>query len=114
MPKRVCLEPGCQALVEKPLAYCPKHKRVITEDRPSAYKRGYDSKWQNYRKAYLAKHPFCVECLKEGKEVLATDVDHIIPHKGSKILFWSTDNHQALCHSCHSRKTAKEDMGRWY
>jgi 5-methylcytosine-specific restriction protein A len=39
---------------------------------------------------------------------LATDVDHVVPHRGDRQLFWDTSNHQALCHSCHSRKTGKE------
>jgi 5-methylcytosine-specific restriction protein A len=38
-------------------------------------------------------------------------VDHIIPHKGNKGLFWTRFNHQALCKSCHDRKTATEDGG---
>jgi 5-methylcytosine-specific restriction protein A len=35
-------------------------------------------------------------------------VDHIIPHKGDKKLFWSRDNWQSLCLSCHNRKSATE------
>lgn len=41
----------------------------------------------------------------------ATDVDHIVPHKGNHELFWDRDNWQALCHHCHSVKTATEDGG---
>ena len=36
----------------------------------------------------LRRHPLCVECMKQGRYVKATDVDHIIPHRGDKILFW--------------------------
>jgi 5-methylcytosine-specific restriction protein A len=39
---------------------------------------------------------------------MATEVDHIIPHKGDMKLFWDSDNWQGLCKSCHSKKTAKE------
>ena len=42
---------------------------------------------------------------------MATVADHIIPHKGNLELFWDEGNLQALCKSCHDRKTAKE--GRW-
>jgi len=45
--------------------------------------------------------------------VLATVVDHISPHKGDSDLFWDRANWQSLCESCHNRKTASEDMGRW-
>jgi 5-methylcytosine-specific restriction protein A len=43
--------------------------------------------------------------------VVATDLDHIIPHKGDKDAFWVRSNWQGLCRSCHSRKTAAEDGG---
>lgn len=39
-------------------------------------------------------------------------VDHVVPHRGDKNLFWNArGNWQALCVSCHSRKTVKEDGG---
>ena len=114
MPKRPCAYPGCKILVDIKERYCKEHQQTKTDFRPSAYQRGYDHKWQKARKRYLSEHPFCAECLKQGKYTLATDVDHIIAHKGSKILFWSENNWQSLCHSCHSKKTAKEDNGGWY
>ena len=42
---------------------------------------------------------------------MATDVDHIIPHKGDRSLLYDERNLQALCHECHSRKTFFEDGG---
>lgn len=36
----------------------------------------------------------------------ATDVDHVIPHRGNERLFWNEQNWQALCYECHSQKTA--------
>lgn len=41
----------------------------------------------------------------------ASIVDHIIPHKGDKQLFWDRDNWQPLCKKHHDRKTATEDGG---
>ena len=33
-------------------------------------------------------YPFCEECKRQGKpSVLATDVDHIVPHKGDPNFF---------------------------
>lgn len=77
----------------------------------TAARRGYGSKWRQARASFLKKHPLCVECLKNGRYVPATDVDHIVPHKGDKKLFWDRNNWQALCHECHARKTAKENGG---
>jgi 5-methylcytosine-specific restriction protein A len=48
--------------------------------------------------------------MKEGRYVKATDVDHIVPHRGDKKLFWDESNWQALCHSHHSIKTRNEDQ----
>jgi 5-methylcytosine-specific restriction enzyme A len=41
---------------------------------------------------------------------LATDVDHVQAVSGPEDKrFWDHDNHQALCHGCHSYKTATKD-----
>lgn len=109
MPDRLskpCLHPGCGELV-KIGKYCDKHKpppRVYDDKRQSAARRGYGSKWRKYAHFFLAKHPYCNIC-----GGLAQCVDHITPHKGDKQLFWDTENHQALCFSCHSRKTQTSD-----
>ena len=42
----------------------------------------------------------------------ATDVDHIVPHRGDMSLFWDVNNWQALCHECHARKTYAETLGK--
>ena len=56
--------------------------------------------------AYLLRHPLCVECQRKGRVEPATDVDHVIPHKGDMTVFWKGP-FQALCHACHSAKTAR-------
>lgn len=77
----------------------------------SSTQRGYGYKWQKARAAYFAKHPLCVECERQGLFVVATDLDHKIPHRGDKELFWDRSNWQGLCHSCHSIKTQREEEG---
>jgi len=114
-PKHGCAVQGCPCLAERGKKYCDNHaymeqpKDAYEKYRASSSERGYGKRWQRERKIYLASHPFCVECMKEGKYVIATDVDHIIPHRGDKALFWDENNLQALCHSCHSKKTNLED-----
>lgn len=78
--------------------------------RGSACARGYDRHWQRFRLWYLRAHPLCEECLRQGRTEPARDVDHITPlvQGGARL---DPDNVQALCHSCHSRKTATEDGG---
>ena len=107
---RVCNKAGCTNLTSE--SYCELHRRERKPDnRLSAYKRGYNTAWQRASKAYLIKHPFCVECLKHGIHTKATVVDHIKPHKGDNSLFWDKNNWQPLCKPCHDRKTATEDGG---
>ncbi|MCY9266435.1 HNH endonuclease signature motif containing protein [Bacillus licheniformis] len=111
-PLKPCNEPGCSTLTRE--GYCEQHKRTkpaYDQYRESAARRGYDSKWRKARQGYLSKYPFCVSCMKEGRRGPATVVDHIVPHKGDKKLFWDSSNWQPLCAPCHSRKTAKEDGG---
>jgi 5-methylcytosine-specific restriction protein A len=77
--------------------------------RPSARARGYNHEWRKARTEYLAMHPHCRECATHGVTRLATVVDHIIPHRGDKHLFWHRANWQPLCKSCHdSVKQRKE------
>ncbi|HBP5411327.1 TPA: HNH endonuclease [Pseudomonas aeruginosa] len=73
--------------------------------------RGYGYRWQQARARFLAKHPLCRLCSDAGKVVEATEVDHIIPHRGDTELFWQESNWMALCKVCHSKKTATEDGG---
>ena len=114
--KTPCKVKSCANLVEAGKSYCENHEskrhKQYDRDRKPAHKRGYDYRWQKYRKQFLIDNPLCVKCLEEGKSVPATNVDHIEPVSGpDDPLFWDEDNHQALCHSCHSRKTAREDGG---
>lgn len=75
--------------------------------RGSAHARGYNARWQKCSKLFLREHPTCAECERHGFVSEATLVDHIIPHRGNEGLFWDQDNWQALCDSCHNRKTGK-------
>jgi len=89
----------------------PKERRrrfdkVRTETQP--WRKWYCSaRWMKNRLIFLNRSPLCVDCQKAGKVQPATDVDHIIPHRGDEALFWQVSNWQALCRSCHSRKTGR-------
>ncbi len=69
--------------------------------------RGYGYRWQQARIGWLADHPLCVQCEAEGRLRVATEVDHVIPHRGDQALFWTRSNWQSLCKPCHSAKTAR-------
>ena len=77
--------------------------------RPSAAKRGYGRHWRKARRAYLGRHPLCVRCKAAGRTVTASEVDHIVPHRGEGKLFWDPTNWQPLCKSCHSCHKQREE-----
>lgn len=113
--KKIC---RCGKLIDIEEGLCAKCKQrketaehERDKNRGSSNERGYTSRWRVYRALYLKQNPLCVECMKEYKYVPATVVDHIIPHKGDKKLFWDKNNHQTLCKHCHDVKTAREDGG---
>ena len=70
------------------------------------YQRGYGRRWQRARLLYLGNNPTCVTCKDQGKLTAAGVVDHIIPHRDDRVLFWDVSNWQALCTRCHNRKSA--------
>ena len=113
-PPKPCKVPGCKSITRRPSGFCDNHlqheKRMRSEfdrHRLSSTMRGYGYKWQKYREAYLHAHPLCEECKRRDRIEAATVVDHIQDHEGDMRLFWDVDNHQALCKSCHDRKTAR-------
>ena len=113
--KRPCLVSSCKDFSENQ-GYCNQHQdRIRKKDRErgTAHQRGYDAEWDKQRLLFLDENPLCVDHFKRKLIEAATVVDHIIPHKGDKKLFWDKSNWQALCKSCHDRKTATEDKGGW-
>ena len=115
-PKKPCAFPGCPNLVAAGQKFCEKHTVKEPDTRPSRSNGNLYStqRWQRLRKRVLAAEPFCRECMKAGKATIATDVDHIVDHKGDPKLFWDPGNLQALCHSCHSMKTWSEHRSYEY
>lgn len=106
LPLRPCPHSGCPVI-----GPCPTHKRqamkpvpevrMYDDRRGSSTQRGYGYKWQQLRKDYIRRHPYCCKCA-----AATTDVDHIIPRaKGG-----SDDerNLQPLCKRCHNVKTGRE------
>lgn len=82
----------------------------------AAYRNLYKSKrWQQLRKAQLAKHPFCQCPHHEGQRIPGNIVDHIKPHKGDTRLFYDPNNLQTMSKRCHdSGKQSEEKGGRGF
>jgi 5-methylcytosine-specific restriction enzyme A len=115
MPKKPCATPGCPALVDSGRcdAHRAKHYATQGEERGSAHQRGYDVRWQKARRAFLGQFPLCCDPFKVHGPVIvpAVVVDHWIPHRGNREIFWDTSKWRGLCASCNGRKTAI-DHGR--
>jgi len=95
-----------RAPIHKPSYWKPRPPRVDEREK-TAHQRGYDSRWQRARLAFLHAHPLCVHCEQEGRVAPATVVDHIVPHRGDRARFWDQANWQPLCTYHHNAKTAR-------
>ncbi len=98
--------------------FCSKHRGAVHRDYGRA-RQGFDTErsfyrskaWRAVRAAFLRAHPLCGRCEALGLTVAAKVVDHIQPLKRGGARF-DTSNLQALCVSCHNRKTTSESAGR--
>ena len=98
--------------------YCDSHRALVHRDY-GRMRRSFDkevgfyqsSNWRRLRANFLRLHPLCRACADRGQTVVAEVVDHVLPIKdgGARL---DTANLQALCVSCHNRKTAAESWRR--
>jgi 5-methylcytosine-specific restriction enzyme A len=116
MARRPCARFGCPNIVDR--GYCASCRkaapaRIYERSRGGSAERMYGYAWQRASKAWLREHPWCADLYGTHGErfELAKLVDHIVPHKGNRELFWDQSNWQSLCVACHGRKTAMEDGG---
>jgi len=98
----------------RPKTFKPYQTATARHDtRASSTERGYDGRWRKARAGYLAKHPLCIMCERDGRLTEATVVDHIIPHRGDMVKFWDSSNWAPLCARCHnSTKQSFEKTGK--
>ncbi len=103
--RTICSEVNCiKVAVRK--GRCLRHRIEPPVKTKLADDAFYDSKkWKSLRTYILSNEPLCRQCIMFGAVTPAVAVDHIVEIKdgGSK---FDEDNLQALCHGCHSRKTA--------
>lgn len=100
-----------------PQGRCEGCARAAAQRRGSAHSKGYDTRWQRTRAAYLRANPYC-EChacaeLPELLRPRATEVNHRdgLGPRGPHGHDWS--NLQAMTKAHHSRTTAREQPGGW-
>lgn len=98
-PNRPCNYPGCPATVSKG-GYCDKHKGKRISD-PDRQRFETSAQWGRIRRAYLAKHPLCEDCLEQGITELAEEVHH----KDGDWRNNAESNLRALSTACHAKHT---------
>jgi 5-methylcytosine-specific restriction enzyme A len=109
-PLAPCRAPGCAVI-----GPCPQHDvargRLERQAKPAWSSWYHIARWRHpvwgLRTRALAQSPLCVLCSRTGNIVEATEVDHIVPHRGDPALFWSLLNVQPLCKRHHDEKTAR-------
>lgn len=112
MIKKLCRFPGCNKYADGD-GYCKEHMQY--KPKPFQYaKRSNESlyntyAWKQLRAIVIQEQKCCQMC----GSIEELTVDHIIPPKGDKDLFFNALNLQVLCHSCHCRKTATECRNRY-
>jgi 5-methylcytosine-specific restriction endonuclease McrA len=91
---------------------CHRERQAYYDSfRSNAAARGYDARWQQESKAFLALevNRYCA-C---GCGRLANMVDHKIPHRGDKRLFWDRSNWQPMasspCHNSRKQRIERRD-----
>ncbi|WP_147198539.1 HNH endonuclease [Pantoea sp. CCBC3-3-1] len=107
---RSCRKLGCPKTTTDRAGYCDDHRNEGWQQHQrgqSRHQRGYGSKWDIIRARILKRdRHICQQCIKGGKPVPASTVDHIKPkaHGGTD----DDCNLQSLCWPCHKAKTATE------
>lgn len=109
----ICPTPGCPELTNG--GRCATHRQAAEQNRGTAAQRGYGGRaWRVARRAVLRRDPICVLCRRD----FATVADHWPVSRRDLLADGVTDPDaphrlRALCASCHSQETAREQPGGW-
>ena len=121
-----CAEPTCTLATARGSRWCENHQTDNYEIRRERDRKQNPSLkwyglaiWGKVKTAFRSAFPeraFLCQNIENGVQCreLATEIDHVIPHKGNWLLFLggvNYENLQGLCKVHHSQKTAREDGG---
>ena len=92
----------------KPRQFSPRPAKPKSEvdrqfdaQRGSARQRGYGARWDAASAGFKRQHPLCIGCEAVGL-IAATEVtDHVVPHKGDRVIFWDRKRWQPACGRHH-------------
>lgn len=109
-PPRPCLHPGCRAYAHY-RGRCDEHARKREQQRGNFRERGYSPAWTRLSKWFRTHNPLCEPCRLGTYGPKKLTPSACVDHRVSKAR-GGTDEHSnliAMCWSCHSRKTYRED-----
>lgn len=72
-PRPPCSVPGCPELTPRG-GRCEAHRREAEQQRGTSNERGYTTRWQRIRKAYLYRNPWCLLCGRTAPWSLTTSL----------------------------------------
>jgi 5-methylcytosine-specific restriction enzyme A len=104
---RFCSRPGCGVRVAR--GECQQHRkerrqRDDARRKGAAHRAVYQTPtWTRLKALVLSEHPVCQQCERN----LSSVVDHVKPISAGGAEY-DRENLQALCASCHNRKTRCE------
>lgn len=91
-------------------ATCKMMERKLLWTREEVRSLLDNKRWRKVRAKHLRKEPFCVNCAKRGIQTEATDVDHKIPKRETRMELWYDENNlQSYCKHCHDTSKFEEE-----
>ena len=121
MPKKICNQINCHTLIPMSERYCAAHKREVVKETNKSYDKYNRNKehtkfynsteWRELRRVVLEHSGgLCVKCMEFDIVTKANVVDHIIPIEKDYTKRLDITNLQPLCHACHNKKTADDEV----
>lgn len=121
MPKKICNEVSCNVLIAMSERYCAAHKRTKAQIQNRHYDKNHrnknhqifysSSEWRKMRKVVMIKAGgLCISCMDMHIVTNADVVDHIISVEIDYTKRLEESNLQPLCHACHNKKTAEDNI----
>jgi 5-methylcytosine-specific restriction enzyme A len=104
MTRKYCKSFPCPNIAISGGSYCADHQPAKVQNSDHHDPFYSNIRWQKFRNWYLSAHPLCEHCGQEGRVTEATVVDHVVEIKDGGERF-NDANSQALCRTCHARKT---------
>lgn len=109
---RPCRAALCPKKTTERHGYCEAHKDQARgwerhQRGRTAHQQGYGSRWRKLRALIMERDKWlCQACKRQGRASPAYAVDHIVNRaEGGDD---SPENLEAICRSCHQRKTQEE------